>query len=201
MEKASGSQERTIVIYSPRRRLIVSIFLCLLIIAGFLFLLRFISSDLPTERTFSPLSSLLVVLGLTAILLLLVGLALFAGAAIFNVRRFISHEPALTIDTQGITIRDYVPLGRIWLPWANVAALYGRSPSYSYLYVRVKNLDQLLISYHPVQRFIFRLSNRSALITIPRAFLALPVPQILTQVRDRFGSDLQLYQVAIQSMG
>ena len=50
----------------------------------------------------------------------------------------------------------------------------------------------------PVQRLRFRLFNRSALITIPRAFLVLPVPQILTQVRGRFGSDLQPYQVVIQ---
>lgn len=199
MENAPGSQEQTIVIYSPRRRLLASIFLCLLIMTGFLFLIQLFSSDLLTERSFSPLSFLLIILGLAVILFVLVVLVLFAEAAIFNVRRFISHEPALTIDSQGITISDYVPLGRIWLPWANVAALFGRSPSYSYLNIRVKNLDQLLRSYHPVQRLLFRLFNRSALITIPRALLALPVPQILTQVRDRFGSDLQPYQVVIQT--
>lgn len=198
MENASGPQERTLTIFSPRRRLIGSIVLCLLIMVGFLFLIKLTFSDFLIERIFSPLSSLLVILGLAGILCELVALILFAGAVIFNVRRFLSHEPALAIDSQGITIRDYLPLGRIWLPWANVAVLSGRSPSYSYLNIRVKNPDQLLKSYHPVQRLLFRLFNTSALITIPRAFLALPVPQILTQVRDRFGSDLQPYQVAIQ---
>src|SRR5262249_4503408 len=128
---------------------------------------------------------------------------ILGGATIFNVRRLISHEAALIIDAQGITIRDYFPVGSLWLSWAEVAALSARSPSYGYLCIRLRNLDTFTANYHPIQHFFLRWnpSNNNAPITIPRAFLALSVPQILAQICDRFGDELNRYQISVQTIG
>jgi hypothetical protein len=199
MEEPLTSSERTIVVYSPRNRLIVSIFVCMLIIAGLLYFIWAIASSMFSEDTFS-LASVSAIVSLVEMLLVLVGLILFVGALIFNIRRLISREAALTIDAQGIAIRDYFPLGSIRLSWADIAALYGRRPAYSYLYIRLKKRDEFLQKYHPVQRFIFRFnpSNPDTPITVPTAFLAMPVPQILGLVRDRFGYELHRYEILVQ---
>src|SRR5581483_6443756 len=131
MENLQGSSERSIVVYSPRHRLIVSIILCVFIIAGLLYFINAIYSGIFPEVAFS----VAVIVSLVELVVVLVGLILFVGAVIFNVHRLISREAVLIIDAQGIIVRDYFPLGSIWLSWADVAALYGRRPSYSYLYI------------------------------------------------------------------
>jgi hypothetical protein len=198
MEKSPGSSERAIVVYSPRNRLIVSILLCMLIIVGFLFLIRLTYSDTFPESVSSPLL-FLVIVNLVVLLFELVRLILLVGAVTFTIRRLISHEAALTIDAQGITIRDYFPLGQIWLSWADVAALYVRSSPSSYLYIRLKTLATFTIKYHPIQRLVFRWnpSNKDTPITIPSAFLAIPVPQILVQIRNNFDDKLNRYQISV----
>ncbi len=199
MENMQASARQSIVVYSPRNRLIISIFVCILVIIGLLYFIRALSSGVFSEDTFS-LASVSAIVSLIEILLVLVGLLLFVGALIFNMRRLISREAALTIDTQGIAIRDYFPLGSVRLSWTDIAALYCHRPAYSYLYIRLKKRDEFLRKYHPVQRFIFCFNptNPDTPITVPKAVLAIAVPEILVLIRDRFGYELHRYGILVQ---
>src|SRR5581483_2509646 len=129
MEQPPDSSERIIAVHSLRNRLIVSIVLCILIIVGFFFLMRLAYNAMLSEATSSFPFSLLSILDLVLLLLELIAVFLFAGSTVYNIRRLTSHEATLIIDTEGITIRGYFPLGNIRLLWADVAEIFGRSPS------------------------------------------------------------------------
>jgi hypothetical protein len=201
MGKLVNNLERAIVIYTSRKRVMVSILILTLINLVLLFFIM--QTYFRLAREFStPFTSFFFWGDLIAMLLWLIVLIMFGGSLIFNMHRLVSREAALRVDEQGIVIRDYFPLGRIVLPWTNIAALYTRGQA-EYLFVRVKSLDDFLVSYPPVPRFVFRLllwnrRLRETPISAPAVFLSMPVPQVLRQVRDRFGDELDRYQVDVQ---
>jgi hypothetical protein len=185
-----------IVVYPDKRKLLGIGILALAFCAGLLFwIVALTRNGVPHDPGY-------IVGFILSILLVPI---IFGFGVLVTFYRLISRTPALVVDDQGIRDNISVYLGGVgMLRWEEVAALFPFSeragfPNYRYLAIAPRDVEAVLFRQGFLTRaFMKRIAERyPAPIIIPQRVLPMKVDDLLAQIWDRYGREIQRHHVTI----
>jgi membrane protein YdbS with pleckstrin-like domain len=176
------SQPRPELALYPRRgRSVLTLVLCLLILAIITDALLSVFSGTSGSGT-----ELLFVVFFVICVIFLLGLGWSA------VRLLTDRRPSFQIDEDGLTVRHLPFLGNVVVPWSEIRSVHTyRSLFFSYLCFVPRDIPQLVRRYG-LLRFAFNSSTRLSLrsgtpLTISQALLETPVNELARRIEQDYG--------------
>jgi hypothetical protein len=211
--KGQSQETNELLVYSSRSHLVKRglFFLVLSIVYTFFslfFLYLFVELFSQYKRGFSSTTALLQLVILAGFLLTLMMLVLVLLTTISLVRRFISREPALRVNLQGVHLRDLQIIGNVFFPWHEIASLSIIPVNQSlarpahYFCLDMKDRHQFLLRFHPVQQVLMKVqtSRTRILISMPQWLLAEPMENTLLFIQEAFQREIQASNIQIWDM-
>jgi hypothetical protein len=111
-----------------------------------------------------------------------------------------SGEPMLVITHQGVRVGKLYGSFDMVLPWEEIAAIYLHSDGIQkQLCIRPTDVLGFLSRFSPFMRFFLRINlMNGAPIAINQSFLDQPIRDILQQLHQRYGQEVEAHQVLLQ---
>ena len=123
-------------------------------------------------------------IGITGKIFALLGVAFFGKTGLFALIRLFSNEPALTIDSGGIT-DNASALSAGFIPWSDIigAGIF-RFQKQKFLGISLRNPEKYLAKASAFKRILMKTNSSLVgyVVTIPQVTLPMPVEDLLTHV-------------------